>query len=129
MKNRGILLGAAVVLAAAAFYAADVKLPPPYATPSVNNGPRVIPQPAGAQLHVPAGLSVSVYPGHVEGPPTTRPDSRRAGSGGAAGHAAPSFCRAPPPRHIGAPPPPAGGARGCAGGGPRSCPRRRRLRS
>jgi|HubBroStandDraft_4_1064222.scaffolds.fasta_scaffold26153_2 glucose/arabinose dehydrogenase len=61
MKNRGILLGAAVVLACAAFYAADVKLAPPYATPSVNNGPHVIPQPAGAQLHVPAGFSVGVY--------------------------------------------------------------------
>ena len=61
MKNRGILLGAAAALASAAFYAADVKLPPPYATPSVNNGPHVIPQPAGAQLHVPAGFSVSVY--------------------------------------------------------------------
>ena len=68
MKNRGILLGAAVVLAAAAFYAADVKLPPPYATPSVNNGPRVIPQPAGAQLHVPAGFSVSVYADNFERP-------------------------------------------------------------
>ena len=68
MKNRGILLGAAVALAAAAFYAADVKLPPPYATPSVNNGPRVIPQPAGAQLHVPAGFSVSVYADNFERP-------------------------------------------------------------
>jgi glucose/arabinose dehydrogenase len=61
MKNRGILLGASVVLACAAFYAADVKLAPPYATPSVNNGPHVIPQPAGAQLHVPAGFSAGVY--------------------------------------------------------------------
>ena len=68
MENRGILLGAAVALAAAAFYAADVKLPPPYATPSVNNGPRVIPQPAGAQLHVPAGFSVSVYADNFERP-------------------------------------------------------------
>lgn len=68
MKNRGILLGAAVALAAAAFYAADVKLAPPYATPSVNNGPRVIPQPAGAQLHVPAGFSVSVYADNFERP-------------------------------------------------------------
>lgn len=50
-------MGAAVMLAAAA----DVKLPPPYATPSANNGPRVIPQPAGAQLHVPEGFSVDVY--------------------------------------------------------------------
>src|SRR5580658_3838054 len=68
MKNRGILLGAAVVLACAAFYAADVKLAPPYATPSVNNGPHVIPQPAGAQLHVPAGFSVGVYAENFERP-------------------------------------------------------------
>lgn len=62
MNNRGFLLGAAVLFAGAAvFYAADVKLPPPYATPSANNGPRVIPQPAGAQLHVPEGFSVGVY--------------------------------------------------------------------
>ena len=61
MKKRGILLGAAVLVASAGFYAAEVKLAPPYATPSVNNGPHVIPQPAGAQLHVPAGFSVSVY--------------------------------------------------------------------
>ena len=68
MRNRGIFLGAAALLAAAAFYAADVKLPPPYATPSVNNGPRVIPQPAGAQLHVPAGFSVGVYADNFERP-------------------------------------------------------------
>jgi glucose/arabinose dehydrogenase len=41
--------------------AADVKLPPPYATPSADNGPRVVPQPSGAQLHVPDGFSVNVY--------------------------------------------------------------------
>lgn len=68
MKKRGILLGCAFLGAAAAFYAADVKLPPPYATPSVNNGPHVIPQPAGAQLHVPAGFSVSVYADNFERP-------------------------------------------------------------
>ena len=67
MQNRGILLGAAVLLAAA-FYAADVKLAPPYATPSVNNGPHVIPQPAGAQLHVPAGFSVGFYADNFERP-------------------------------------------------------------
>jgi glucose/arabinose dehydrogenase len=61
MQNRGLPLFAAVLLAAAAFYAADVKLAPPYATPSANNGPHVIPQPPGAQLHVPAGFSVGVY--------------------------------------------------------------------
>jgi len=68
MKNRGILLGFAVLVAGAVFYAADVKLPPPYATPSVNNGPHVIPQPAGAQLHVPAGFSVRVYADNFERP-------------------------------------------------------------
>jgi glucose/arabinose dehydrogenase len=61
MQNRALPLFAAVLLAAAAFYAADVKLAPPYATPSANNGPHVIPQPAGAQLHVPQGFSVGVY--------------------------------------------------------------------
>jgi glucose/arabinose dehydrogenase len=68
MQGKGILLGAAALLAAAAFYAADVKLAPPYATPSVNNGPHVIPQPAGAQLHVPAGFSVGVYADNFERP-------------------------------------------------------------
>jgi glucose/arabinose dehydrogenase len=68
MKSRGTVLVSAAVLAAAAFYAADVKLAPPYATPSVNNGPHVIPQPAGAQLHVPAGFSVSVFADNFERP-------------------------------------------------------------
>jgi glucose/arabinose dehydrogenase len=57
-----------VLCAAATLYAADVKLPPPYATPSVNNGPHVIAQPAGAQLHVPAGFSVDVYAEGFERP-------------------------------------------------------------
>src|SRR5580692_9399238 len=68
MKNRGILLGGGLLLAGAVFYAADVKLAPPYATPSANNGPHVIPQPAGAQLHVPTGFSVSVYAENFERP-------------------------------------------------------------
>src|SRR6202167_2080983 len=68
MGNKGILLGATALLAAAAFYAADVKLAPPYATSSANNGPHVIPQPAGAQLHVPAGFSVGVYADNFERP-------------------------------------------------------------
>lgn len=62
MKHRGILLGAAILaISGAVFYASDIKLPPPYASPSANNGPRVVPRPAGAQLHVPAGFSVEVY--------------------------------------------------------------------
>ena len=69
MKNRGILLGAAALaVSGAAFFAADVKLPPPYATRSVNNGPRVIPRPAGAQLQVPKGFSVEVYAENFERP-------------------------------------------------------------
>jgi glucose/arabinose dehydrogenase len=68
MNNRGILLGSALVLTAAAFFAADVKLPPPYATPSANNGPRVVSQPAGAQLHVPSGFTVDVYAEGFERP-------------------------------------------------------------
>ncbi|MGC9946364.1 MAG: PQQ-dependent sugar dehydrogenase [Bryobacteraceae bacterium] len=68
MQNRGLLLFATVLLVAAAFYAADVKLPPPYATPSANNGPHVIPQPEGAQLHVPTGFSVGVYAENFEVP-------------------------------------------------------------
>jgi glucose/arabinose dehydrogenase len=37
------------------------ELPPPYATPSVDNRPVVVKQPAGATLHVPAGFQVNVW--------------------------------------------------------------------
>lgn len=37
------------------------KLPAPYATPSVTNPPKVVPQPDGRQLTVPAGFTVSEY--------------------------------------------------------------------
>ncbi len=47
--------------ASAVFYAAETKLPPPFATPSANNRPRVIPRPDGAQLQVPAGFDVQVF--------------------------------------------------------------------
>jgi len=67
MNHRWILPGAAF-LAAAVLYSADVKLPPPYATPSADNGPHVIPRPAGAQLHVPAGFSVDVWAEDFERP-------------------------------------------------------------
>lgn len=54
------------LLGLAAFYAAaaddpKVKLPPPYATPSVNNGPHVVDKPAGAQLHVPDGFQIDEF--------------------------------------------------------------------
>lgn len=63
MHLRGILLGTGVFCAAAVlFHAADnPKLPPPYATPASNNGPRVIPKPAGARLNVPQGFSYDVW--------------------------------------------------------------------
>ncbi len=36
-------------------------LPPPNDTRSANNGPREVPRPAGAQLHVPAGFQIEEY--------------------------------------------------------------------
>src|SRR5260370_4554366 len=57
-----MLLGASSVFAGArAFYAAEVKLPPPFAPPPANNRPKVIPRPDGAQLRVPAGFDVEVW--------------------------------------------------------------------
>ena len=50
-----------MITGALAFYAAEVKLPPPYATPSANNRPKVIARPNGAQLRVPAGFDVEVW--------------------------------------------------------------------
>src|SRR5262245_41550378 len=57
MLTVGLLLGAVAV-----FYAADnPKLPAPFATPSVRNSPRVIPQPSGSKLNVPAGFSMDIW--------------------------------------------------------------------
>lgn len=48
--------------ALAAFAATDkVKLPAPYATPSASNAAKVVPQPAGKQLQVPAGFTVEEF--------------------------------------------------------------------
>ena len=38
-----------------------VKLPPPYATPSAKNGPKVVTRPDGVQLKVPAGFTVEEF--------------------------------------------------------------------
>ena len=38
-----------------------IDLPPPYATPSSNNRPQVIPKPDGAQLRLPAGFSIEEF--------------------------------------------------------------------
>lgn len=50
----------AAALAATAF-AAEVKLPPPFHTPSVTNRAQVIPRPDGAQLQVPQGFTVQEF--------------------------------------------------------------------
>ena len=63
MHLRGILLCAALCAAAAVLFQAaqNPQLPPPYATKSANNGPKVIPQPAGAKLSVPPGFHVEEW--------------------------------------------------------------------
>ncbi|HEY1341790.1 MAG TPA: PQQ-dependent sugar dehydrogenase [Bryobacteraceae bacterium] len=58
MHWKGTLL---TTLALLAFAAENPKLPPPYATPSANNRPRVIAQPQGAKLNVPAGFQMEVW--------------------------------------------------------------------
>lgn len=55
------LATAAVVAIGLAADSANPKLPPPFATPSSNNRPRVIPKPEGARLNVPPGFHVDVY--------------------------------------------------------------------
>ena len=69
MHSRALVAAACLGAAgAAAFFAADVKLPPPFATPSVNNGPRVIPKPEGAHLNVPPGFTAEVWAEGFEKP-------------------------------------------------------------
>jgi len=45
-----------------------IPLPPPYQTPSVNNGPRVVSPPAGASLHLPPGFHIEVFAEGFEAP-------------------------------------------------------------
>jgi len=62
MQLRGIVLGSALLVAGSAiFYAQQKVLPPPGATPSVNNRPQVIPPPADAKLTTPAGFQIEIY--------------------------------------------------------------------
>ena len=56
MKKSAFLLFAAL-----SCWGAEIKLPPPGATPSVNNRPRVIPKPAEAQLKVPDGFTIELF--------------------------------------------------------------------
>src|SRR5262245_55420465 len=57
-------------LFAAAVFAQDFKLPPPFATPSARNPSKVIERPAGAQLKVPAGFAVEEFLTGFERPRT-----------------------------------------------------------
>ena len=43
-------------------------LPPPFQTPSVTNGPEIVPRPAGAELAVPDGFTVEEYAAGFEQP-------------------------------------------------------------
>jgi glucose/arabinose dehydrogenase len=56
------------VLAVALLAANSPKLPPPFATPSVNNGPHVIDKPSDAELKLPAGFHVDVFAEGFEKP-------------------------------------------------------------
>src|SRR5947209_6568063 len=57
------------LLAAAGAWGAEApKLPPPFATPSVTNRPRVVPQPPNSTLHVPDGFKVEVFAEGFEQP-------------------------------------------------------------
>ena len=57
----GLILLFLGLAGAMAFQLNPKQLPPPFATPSANNRPQVIPQPGGAQVKVPAGFNVEVF--------------------------------------------------------------------
>jgi glucose/arabinose dehydrogenase len=59
--RRAFFAGSLAALTAAARQQSTPQLPRPFATPSVNNGPRVIPRPAGADLHLPSGFQIEEY--------------------------------------------------------------------
>jgi glucose/arabinose dehydrogenase len=44
------------------------ELPAPFATPSVHNGPKVVPRPGGAILKVPPGFTVALYASGLQNP-------------------------------------------------------------
>ena len=59
---------AGLIAMAAALGAAEVKLPEPFATPSVTNRPQVIARPDGAQLQVPQGFQIEEFASGFERP-------------------------------------------------------------
>ncbi len=61
MTWKSVLAGTAAVTAAVLLAAEAPKLPPPFATRSVNNGPKVIEKPGDAELKLPAGFRVGIF--------------------------------------------------------------------
>src|ERR1700722_2990389 len=51
---------------------AAADLPPPYASPSVREGPRIVSRPAGAQLAALPGFSVALFADHLQAPRAIR---------------------------------------------------------
>src|SRR5436190_1069592 len=64
MLTVGLISGAVALLTAAD----PPKLPPPFATPSVRNTPKVVPQPSGAKLNVPTGFTMELVAESFETP-------------------------------------------------------------
>jgi glucose/arabinose dehydrogenase len=55
-------------LALCAVAAENPKLPPPFHTPSATNGAKVVPQPAGKGLQVPAGFQTELFTEGIQKP-------------------------------------------------------------
>ncbi len=69
MRGLNVVLGVAAAASLVGLgWQAAPKLPPPYATPSSDNPPRVVARPAGAQLKVPQGFRIEEYLGGFEQP-------------------------------------------------------------
>jgi len=66
LKHTVCLLAATV--ASAQVQQQEAKLPPPYATPTVTNPPKVVNRPDGAQLQVPNGFQIDEYATGFETP-------------------------------------------------------------
>jgi glucose/arabinose dehydrogenase len=56
-RNIGVIIFTGIL----ALAQSGSELPKPYATPSVENRPQVVPQPSGSSLHAPDGFQVSVW--------------------------------------------------------------------
>lgn len=69
LTNKTYLVAAlSAVVALTAYAADDNKLPPPFATKSVRNQPKVIPRPDGATLAVPKGFKIEEFAADFQRP-------------------------------------------------------------